>query len=579
MAASSLLHSPSHPSRKGQTLSSIYSFHSERNGICFSFNPQQPKCNVKLHAMTHISVTLFRAVRCFKANGSEEMHGSPKAAVVSSSVIASNNLQRSKTLLDCSSNSANTINDLEKQLQELFVDVKIMLKAGNTDGAANLLKANFEAVKAQVEAGAKGMVQAAKIDIIALGYMSMGDYKFVEYLLQMLNEIVGNVKNDEPFLDSVLMHMGSMYTNFGKFEEAMRSYQRGLEILERLFGKTSPYLITPLLGIAKVYTSIRRASKAIDFYKRAVSILEASRGADSEDVVVPLSGLGNLLIKEGRAPEAEVCFDRIVSIYSKLYGENDGRVGMATCSLAHAKCAKGNLDEAIQLYRKGLLAVNNSKYLDIEDEVLEKIRIDLAELLHVAGRECEGRELLEECLLITEKYRGNEHLSSITHILNLATSYSRSKNYPEAERLIRTALQIMKKSTDPLEQSITVPMLHLAVILYNLNRDEEAEHFALEAVRLREEAFGTDSLLVGEALDCLVSIQTRLGKDDTKILILLRRVLSIQEKEFGFENEEVMITLQKIVFYLNRMGKKDEKLLLQRRLSRLRTMYKDKFQS
>lgn len=27
----------------------------------------------------------------------------------------------------------------------------------------------------------------------------------------------------------------------------------------------------------------------------------------------------------------------------KIYGDNDGRVGMAMCSLAHALCAKGNL--------------------------------------------------------------------------------------------------------------------------------------------------------------------------------------------------------------------------------------------
>lgn len=32
---------------------------------------------------------------------------------------------------------------------------------------------------------------------------------------------------------------------------------------------------------------------------------------------------------------------RILNIYTKLYGENDGRVGMAMCSLAHVKCAMG----------------------------------------------------------------------------------------------------------------------------------------------------------------------------------------------------------------------------------------------
>lgn len=32
---------------------------------------------------------------------------------------------------------------------------------------------------------------------------------------------------------------------------------------------------------------------------------------------------------------------RIQKIYTKKYGEHDGRVGLAMCSLAHANCAKG----------------------------------------------------------------------------------------------------------------------------------------------------------------------------------------------------------------------------------------------
>lgn len=106
--------------------------------------------------------------------------------------------------------------------------------------------------------------------------------------------------------------------------------------------------------------------------------------------------------------------------------------------------------------------------------------------------------MLEECLLITEKYKGKEHPSSVTHLLNLATSYSRSKNFVEAERLLRTSLEIMRKTVGPDDQSITFPMLHLAVTLYNLKRDEEAEQLALEVLHIREKAFGKDSLPVGK---------------------------------------------------------------------------------
>jgi len=72
----------------------------------------------------------------------------------------------------------------------------------------------------------------------------------------------------------------------------------------------------------------------------------------------------------------------------------------------------------------------------------------------------------------------------------------------------------------------------------------------------------------------LVSIQTRLGRDESELLELLRRILNIQEREFGRESEEVLVTLKKIVYYLDKLGKKDEKLTLQRRLSVLSKKYK-----
>lgn len=46
----------------------------------------------------------------------------------------------------------------------------------------------------------------------------------------------------------------------------------------------------------------------------------------------------------------------------------------------------GDVDEAIRLYRNGIKVIDDSKYMALDDELVEKIRIDLAELLHVVGR-------------------------------------------------------------------------------------------------------------------------------------------------------------------------------------------------
>ncbi|KAL2558740.1 Tetratricopeptide repeat (TPR)-like superfamily protein [Forsythia ovata] len=482
---------------------------------------------------------------------------------------------RSRKLNETSMN-LHSMNDLESQLQDLFNEVKTMIQLGKDNDAVDLLQANYEAVKEQMDLGAGGIEEASILDVIALGYMALGDLRTVGSILDVLNKIVNELKDQEPLLDSVLLHMGSMYAKLEKFELSIHFYRRSLKIMEKIYGNSSSILAMPFLGMAKVLGSIGRASEAIETYQRVITLLESRRGEESEELTVPLLALGNLLIKEGRALDAEFHFNRILNIYMKIHGEKDGRVGMAMCSLAQVKCAKGDVKKAIDLYKRALQILEDSKYMELDDGAMEQMRIDLAELLHATGRGDEGRALLEECLLITEKYKGKEHPSSVPLLVNLATSYSQSKNFVEAECSLRRSLQIMMETVPPDDQSITFPMLHLAITLYNLHRDEEAEKLALDVLRIREKAFGRESLPTGEALDCLVSIQSRLGKDDSELLELLKRVLKIQEKAFGPENEEVMETLKKIVHYLDKMGMENEKRPLQRRLSILRNKHKQR---
>lgn len=52
-----------------------------------------------------------------------------------------------------------------------------------------------------------------------------------------MDEVAGNLKVDENLLESVLMHMGSMYSVLGKFEKSMLMYRRAIGILENIYGK------------------------------------------------------------------------------------------------------------------------------------------------------------------------------------------------------------------------------------------------------------------------------------------------------------------------------------------------------
>ncbi|CAI9086921.1 OLC1v1020852C2 [Oldenlandia corymbosa var. corymbosa] len=388
--------------------------------------------------------------------------------------------------------------DVERQLDGLFSEVKSLISLEKKNDAADLLEANYLAVKDQMDAGFRSIEEAAILDVLALGYMALNDTRTVVSLLDLLNGVVSGLKEEEEFLDSILVHMGNMYEKLEKFELAVDHYRRALEITEKKYGVRSSLLVSPMLGMAKALGSNKKVTEAVTTYQRVIELLEYHKGRLCEELVLPLFALGKLFLSEGRVSEAEIAFERILNIYSRLYGEKDGRVGTALCFLAHVKCATGSVDEAIDLYKDAFRTLKESKFVELDDDLMEKIRLDLAELLHVAGRGEEGRVLLEECMLITEKYQGKDHPRYAIQLINIATSYSQSKKFAEAEHFLRKSLQIMTKTKPPDDQSITYPMLHLAVTLYNLNRDEEAETFALKALHIREKVFGPESLPVGQ---------------------------------------------------------------------------------
>ncbi|KAK4384835.1 hypothetical protein Sango_2607500 [Sesamum angolense] len=396
-----------------------------------------PKCSRKLYMVPFNRFSGRRGLRSFAVDSSLGVAGKHPESNVSSCVLGPNNFQRSS--------------ELEGQLQELFDEVKTMIKLGKKDDAVDLLQANYEAVKEQVESGARGIEEAAVLDVIALGYMALGDLRTVRTLMDVLHEIVTELKDDEMLLDSILMHMGSIHAKLEKFELSISFYRRSLQIMETKYGSKSSFLSAPLLGMAKVLDTNGRATEAIETYQRVIKILESVRGGESEELILPLCSMGNLLMHEGKTLDAEYSFNRAQ----------------------------------------------------------------------------EGRMLLEECLLISERFKGKEHPSLVPHLVNLATSYSRSKNFAEAERLLRISLQILMKTVPPDDPSITFPMLNLAVTLYNLHRDEEAEKLALDVLSIRE-----------RHLERNLYQLTRLEKDESELVELLKRVLKIQEKAFGHDSEE-----------------------------------------
>lgn len=88
--------------------------------------------------------------------------------------------------LDSASYAFHRTSNFESELEELFDQVKRMIRMGNKNDAIDLLNANYEMVKERLNANTKGIEEAAILDVLALGYLAVGDFKFVASLLNVV---------------------------------------------------------------------------------------------------------------------------------------------------------------------------------------------------------------------------------------------------------------------------------------------------------------------------------------------------------------------------------------------------------
>lgn len=52
-----------------------------------------------------------------------------------------------------------------------------------------------------------------------------------------MKEVVDNLKDDAPHIDSILVHMGSLYVKLSEFEKSLNAYQRAVYIMEKTYGE------------------------------------------------------------------------------------------------------------------------------------------------------------------------------------------------------------------------------------------------------------------------------------------------------------------------------------------------------
>ncbi len=240
---------------------------------------------------------------------------------------------------------------------------------------------------------------------------------------------------DKPEIRARLLNnIGSALSVVGPMEEAISAYQESIQIL----GPDSEKSADAWSGLAVAYYNLGRYAEAVDASRHVIQLLQRA-GRSSSMMASQLHDLGLSLAALGKHEEA--------LRYVEEAGQLDREFGRSSELPAVVRMAgHGSLLRRMGRYEEAIEKLSAAaKQLEKQERRTELLRTwnDLGTTLNSAGRHAEGEKYLRLALGEAAKLFGETHPNLGVLRLNLGFSLTGQKRWPEAQRMLQEARQLL----------------------------------------------------------------------------------------------------------------------------------------
>ncbi|NEU80153.1 FxSxx-COOH system tetratricopeptide repeat protein [Nostoc sp. UIC 10630] len=163
----------------------------------------------------------------------------------------------------------------------------------------------------------------------------------------------------------------------------------------------------------------------------------------------------------------------------------------------------------------------------------------------------------EECLEITKKRLGEEHLDVATILNDLAVLYRDQGRYSEAELLHLQALELTRRLLGDEHLDVAFSLNNLAEIYHSQGRYNEAEPLHLQSLKLRQRLLGNEHPNVATSFNNLALLYESQGRYSEAEPLHLQ-ALELRRRLLGDEHILVAISLNNLANVYESQGKYSE---------------------
>jgi serine/threonine protein kinase/tetratricopeptide (TPR) repeat protein len=383
---------------------------------------------------------------------------------------------------------------------------------------------------------------------------------------------IADAFQDQPRVEAELRHaLGLTYLHLGQAKQAIRQYERAVELRKAFLGPDHPNTLESMGLLAWAYQDDGRYKDAQELAELTLARRRIVLGPEHSDTIKTLHRLAFIHLEAGRWNEALPLYQQTLELCKANLGIDDPLTLGTMNDLGLLYKQTGRLKDALSLYRESLQRRRTTLGADHPD-TLQSMN-NLAMAYKADGRSRDAVPLLDEAWKRKKARLGPNHRETLTTMNNLAQVYLDLGRNKEALPLFEEALKGYK-ATLGLNHRLTLISMSDLVIAYTMaGRSKDAVALGQETLKRRQTVLGVDHPDTLTSMNNLARAYLGAGRLQ-EAATLFQETIKGQIAKRGPNHPYVFFTQMSLAMTYRDLGRLDDALpLAESAVTGLRTIF------
>ena len=249
-------------------------------------------------------------------------------------------------------------------------------------------------------------------------------------------------------------NIGSVYYSMGDYPKALSSYENALTIQQQSLSPTDPYLAAFINNIGSVYDSMGDYPKALSSYEKALIIQQESLPPNHPDLAMSYKNIGNVYAQTGDYPKALLSYEKALPIQQQSLPPTHPELATTYNNIGNVYRNMGDYSKGLSSYEKALSIQQQS--LPPTHPGLATCYNNIGNVYNSTGDHRKALSSYEKALAIQQQSLPPTHPHLALSYNNIGNVYAQMNDYPRALLSHEKALAIRQQSFPPTHSSLAM---------------------------------------------------------------------------------------------------------------------------